>query len=70
MGFFGAISYSWYLLHSIFAASLLALPIPQWTALLLTATLTLALSVATYIGIERPAIRAGKTMIRKWRTAS
>jgi len=70
LGFFGAISYSWYLLHSIFAASLLALPIPQWTALLLTATLTLALSVATYIGIERPAIRAGKTMIKKWRTAS
>jgi peptidoglycan/LPS O-acetylase OafA/YrhL len=65
--FFGAISYSWYLLHSIFGYSVLSSHVPQWSALLLGAASTLVLSMVTYICIERPAILAGKTIIEKWR---
>jgi len=65
--FIGAISYSWYLLHSIFGYKLLSLHIAQWGALLLGAVSTLVLSVVTYFWLERPAMFAGKAIIEWWR---
>jgi peptidoglycan/LPS O-acetylase OafA/YrhL len=62
LAFFGTVSYSWYLLHSIFGYKLAAYPIAGWFAMLIGAALTLAVSVVTYRYVEAPAIAFGKRL--------
>ena len=67
--FFGTVSYSWYLLHSIFGYGLLTLHVSQPVSLLIGACFTLALSIGAYNLVERPSIVAGKTLIKKYSLA-
>jgi peptidoglycan/LPS O-acetylase OafA/YrhL len=59
----GDVSYSWYLLHAIFGYIArdfaLSLGSPAWTASLIGILISLALSLVTWLLIERPAIAFG-----------
>jgi peptidoglycan/LPS O-acetylase OafA/YrhL len=61
----GAVSYSWYLIHTIFGYNYFNGS--QLISLLIGTTATLALSIATYHLIERPGIFVGKLLVRQWR---
>jgi peptidoglycan/LPS O-acetylase OafA/YrhL len=63
--FFGVISYSLYLTHSVVLLSVIHLmPSPEtsWTALALAALLIVPVATATYYLIERPAMILGKIL--------
>jgi peptidoglycan/LPS O-acetylase OafA/YrhL len=68
MEFFGKISYSCYLLHAIFGVELMTVVLKsgynRWTAALLGVAISIALSLATYYIVERPAIDLGKKLVR------
>ncbi len=67
---FGAVSYSWYLLHTLFGSDPPWLHLPRWESRVVIAIATLALSAVTYICLERPAIGAGKALVGAWRRGS
>jgi peptidoglycan/LPS O-acetylase OafA/YrhL len=62
--FFGRISYSLYLLHAIFGTALLFAMLRSgydpWLAALAAVAFSFALSVVSYLVVERPTIRLGK----------
>lgn len=71
LGFIGKVSYSWYLLHSIFGYTIgwkavAWLHIPAVVGLAFGALSMLALSAITYWLIETPGIRLGKAMISRY----
>jgi peptidoglycan/LPS O-acetylase OafA/YrhL len=61
--FVGNVSYSWYLLHSIFGYKFLSLSIPASVALIIGVLITLAVSVLTYRTIEKPMLSLGKNFV-------
>jgi len=72
LGFFGEISYSLYLLHSIVFAvvtpRLLSFGYPNWLVSVLVIGLCICASVVTLSTIERPMIALGKRIIAWWRS--
>lgn len=60
LAFFGRISYSWYLLHSIFGYKMIFEP--HWLAMLTGTITTLMLSYGTYRLIEKPMIDAARRL--------
>jgi peptidoglycan/LPS O-acetylase OafA/YrhL len=68
---FGDVSYSWYLLHTIvgYRAMNLAVSVgwDTWLAAIVGIAASFALSIATFLAIERPTINLGKNLIRSHR---
>jgi peptidoglycan/LPS O-acetylase OafA/YrhL len=73
MELIGNASYSWYLLHPIFGYTIrdfaLSLGTSDLVAALTGAVVTLALSLVTLWTVERPMMKAGKEISRRWRRA-
>ena len=70
MQFLGRVSYSWYLIHAVIGFPVrAALAANPWLAALTAALLTLLISVATFMWIERPTIRFGSRLASRFSSA-